>query len=917
MKLLKRRVFPLILLIIAVPVFSQSVTGFLKIAAIRIQFQVDEDAGTTGNGLFLLDDNSSECGVYTIDPPPHDRDYFISQLKAVDSYYRNVSYNQFGIDLSNSTIFPDEQNTAYTVPNSMSWYNPYGESDEVHEERITQLFRDALSAAESVSFDDYDLIVIFHAGIGQDFSLPTLDPTPEDIPSTYIDRDMLGTPHLGVEHGIILPETQNHLLFPETESIFSSTSEPCSYQFGLTGTFALMVGFAAGMPPLWDINTGESGLGIFGLMDQGSNNGQGVVPAPPDAWTRVWAGWVIPETVNPPSTVELPSINVENDLNQIQITDDEYFLIENRNNWFRERVSVDSARYTIWKSTGTYPGFYKVLFDSVSIEKDDNGVITSIPNYDLGLPASGLLIWHIDETAIESAPDWYSLNADITKRGVDLEEADGAQDIGYPSIHMFADPSSGYFGDMWFKGNQEYINANGVTHPVFGPYTHPNTKANSGASTFLKIDNISLPDDTMTFTVSNTILAEGFPDSTANIVFVCDVDGDGNRDILGGRDSLWWASINNVSNRRYFKKDDEVFTYSDEIFITKTNFEDSPLNLIVSTNPYVYEFQYDQEMNDIVMISSGHYSESLFVVKNGIQFDTLTVVEYEEYKKSVTIDYESGLLKTQKDESYFYPLEGDTISLSDVIGISGEQFLSIQATDLNLDGSPEILMVNADHNLFAYDINLIMMPGFPVSLQLNRSVFIYDLVGDSHSEIVVKSLVGDKIYVLNHTGDIIYQFASSVSDRIQYVGALDESAYIVTSFNIWKFDQTENDQLRSWSYADADPMHSRTIQLPGLTVDSELELFDKDRTYAYPNPVYEDEVTLRVQCGAAESIEIKIYDLAGYYVETIIIDDPIQYMPNEVHWDVRNVEPGVYFANVAVTEGDETQSKVIKIAVIK
>ena len=44
--------------------------------------------------------------------------------------------------------------------------------------------------------------------------------------------------------------------------------------------------------------------------------------------------------------------------------------------------------------------------------------------------------------------------------GVDLEESDGAQDIGYPSIFLFNDPSVGYFGDMWFEGNSQYYLSN-------------------------------------------------------------------------------------------------------------------------------------------------------------------------------------------------------------------------------------------------------------------------------------------------------------------------------------------------------------------------------------------------------------------------------------------------------------------------
>ena len=108
-------------------------------------------------------------------------------------------------------------------------------------------------------------------------------------------------------------------------------------------------------------------------------------------------------------------------------------------------VSIDSMQYVMWEQTERYPNFVEVLMDSVNIEKDDNGVITEIPNYDLGLPASGFLIWHIDERIIYSGLNDYSVNSDKTHRGIDLEEADGAQDIGYMSVFLFNDPSSGYF----------------------------------------------------------------------------------------------------------------------------------------------------------------------------------------------------------------------------------------------------------------------------------------------------------------------------------------------------------------------------------------------------------------------------------------------------------------------------------------
>jgi len=59
----------------------------------------------------------------------------------------------------------------------MDYYHPYGSSDELSEERLTELFKDALEAAytkDSLDFPEGSLIIVFHAGIGQDFSLPFL-----------------------------------------------------------------------------------------------------------------------------------------------------------------------------------------------------------------------------------------------------------------------------------------------------------------------------------------------------------------------------------------------------------------------------------------------------------------------------------------------------------------------------------------------------------------------------------------------------------------------------------------------------------------------------------------------------------------------------------------------------------------------
>ena len=159
------------------------------------------------------------------------------------------------------------------------------------------------------------------------------------------------------------------------------------------------IGFAVGLPPLWQIETGKSGVGIFGLMDQGSNNGRGIIPSPPNPWTRIYAGWEGFKEYRLPQKISLISAK-KNDIAKIEISNSEYFLIENRNNWYRRYVGLDSARLSVWEKTGDYPSYTKILFDSTGIQKDKNGVFVEINNYNMGMPASGILIWHINEQKI-------------------------------------------------------------------------------------------------------------------------------------------------------------------------------------------------------------------------------------------------------------------------------------------------------------------------------------------------------------------------------------------------------------------------------------------------------------------------------------------------------------------------------------
>ena len=884
--------------------------GLVRVAAIRISFQEDNNPGTTGNGSFLYSAPIDTCGKYTIDPVPHDRSYFESQLLAVSNYFKSVSYNKFGIDMDNSMVYPISEEGSYVLSNQMNYYHPFNQ-EEIHDERITELFRDAIDIAyttDSINFSLYDHIVIFHAGIGQDFSLPFLDPTPEDIPSTFVDKEMLDK-YLGgsieisnsvIDQGIILPETQNHLFFEDSENIFLNAEEPCDYQYGLTGTFALMLGFAIGLHPLWDTETGQSGIGIFGLMDQGSNNGRGLIPAPPDAWTRKHIGWEYSTRIIPPASINLPSRS-ENNIIEIPINDDEYFLIENRNNWYRDKMYIDSTRYNIYENSNRYPPFVEILFDSVLIDQDDNGVVTNVYNYDLGLPSSGILIWHIDEVNIDRGINNYSINNDRLNRGVDLEESDGAQDIGFPSIFLFSDPSAGYFGDMWFKGNPEYERSNpsmdGLS-PEFSHFSYPSTVSNSGSASFITIDNIGHQSDTMHFNVYNSLLADGFPDSSLHIRLVYDLDNNGLMDIIGGVNNLWIAEEGNLLNKQYF-------------YSTINNIYDISIRLFNNSNQLVI-----LEKDDIASYVNFYKKNSSLENLEYVFSDTLEMLD------AVFINNNSNNLIYKEATDLFFNTAYSINNDGSTDSISGYPLLSI--SDLDLDGQSEYLVVkNYSQNTSLFHIgmlevrninNNVMVSGFPVdSISNQYPALIKDLYGDEHPEIIVKNK-NDEIIIINWKGEIEYNLVNDGS-LICLAEYQDKNA-IITSSSIWLFDEVSENRGNQWAAKNHDFGNSRTLQLHIPEKPYQNALIDKNKTYAYPNPAYNEKVNFRIAVESAEKIDIMIYDVAGYFIHKINFMNPIMGMIEEKVWNVDQIEPGVYFANITAWSGDTSETEILKVVIL-
>ena len=355
----------------------------------------------------------------------------------------------------------------------------------------------------------------------------------------------------------------------------------------------------------------------------------------------------------------------------------------------------------------------------------------------IGLPESGLLIWHIDESIINGGLDTYSINSDISNRGIDLEEADGAQDIGYVSLDIFNDPSSGWFGDMWFKGNTQYVYANPFMadiKPSFGPDTYPSTKANDGSPTFINISEISKARDTMKFFISNTYLVNNYPDTTFNYRLSFDINDDGENDFIGGLDSIYLQVNDAEINRDYFHN---IIGDNFNILLTKGD-DRTTINIFEEHLDSLHHFQYDYIISmDSIFLSTDIWYDTLFYA---ISNDDTSI----EWKTSSQWDsHIKRVFSSPNNFSIDQNNRGITVeSFSESIKKwERKRFQYIAGIDIDLDAKGDLLALDTSGFLYAFNSELILMPSFPLDIRLAPPILSQNILGDNFPEIIAKSIV--------------------------------------------------------------------------------------------------------------------------------------------------------------------------------
>jgi len=460
----------------------------LRVLGLKIDFATDSlgSQTTTPDGKFDLRDGKS-LGI-VIDPPPHDRKFFLSHLEALRRYWKFASYGHLVIEYD---VYPQADSAAYRLADT-GRYGPWTLGQESFDS-AQRFFNDAVRAADqtdSIPFGRFDVVTLFHAG--SDFQTDLKGDSPRDFPTFQInlnDSVPVNGGAVSIRGGVVMPETESQ----------------DGYYAAINGTLAHEFGHTQGLLDLYDIETLLPGVGVWSNMDSGYLLGtqvrdektgavveaSGILPVSLDPWSKflLWPDGI--QYVDPGRSLatSLRATELSDTTLFVPLGGEEFYLIENRETDLNGDNTLILDRED---STGVLLG--PTLADSTDTLGDKE--------YDFLLPGQGILVWHVDNSVIygRHIPPDFGINSNPSRRGVRVMEADGILDLGDPtSPYLFGSPF-----DPYFVGN----------HTRLGPETTPNSNTNDGGVSHITIGVTSPAGVVMGLSVTGDWRVEGWPIAT-------------------------------------------------------------------------------------------------------------------------------------------------------------------------------------------------------------------------------------------------------------------------------------------------------------------------------------------------------------------------------------------------------------------
>ena len=552
----------------------------LEVFALRIQFQKEnpDNSLTTGDGTFDSDKKNKDA--YSLDPPENRGTplYWLKHFEFANNYFNAVSGGNLVVK---ARVFPDPStgSSVYTLAKPIIDYNrtskkkgeKTAEYDEARSRDYLTFIYDAIAAAAADSSEEGPFRIpvsknpnvkraymIIHAGASRLVDGGSMGTKGADTPGDFMDiyiagddwqylqadsaRSKAAKPVIGLTSvgdtattGIRIPGGAVDTL--RSVMVVSETASQDGLNWGVNGIIVNQIAREIGLPNTYDVVKGISRLGYYDVMDfAGYNAGNGFLPSLPAAWERAYMGWSQVKEVRPvagkPVTVDIAAAGTGKgtEIVKVPLSASEYLLIENRQrSWNKEGtvdVAVDRLTPNAESSVRTVPvdSLNLVFEDSVCVKgkcnenkKKAKGLIVGLDSYDAGLPASGIVVWRVNDWYLREtlqygiANFWGGDTLRDHQFGVAMVEADGMLSIGKTFKNALGEDMYDYgSGTDLLPHKREAAEDSkqkfkAVTE--IGPTGYANTMTSMGGYTGIKI-KVDIPKDAREEKTANVFMGD-------------------------------------------------------------------------------------------------------------------------------------------------------------------------------------------------------------------------------------------------------------------------------------------------------------------------------------------------------------------------------------------------------------------------
>jgi len=560
-------------------------TDTLEVFVLRVQFAEEkpDNSLTTGNGLFgkvPMDKNA-----YSLDPTNKSGSvpYWQKHLEFANGYFNAASNGQLAVKAKVFPITAVEKPIIDYNRTSKKKGEKTAEYDEARSRDYLTFVYDAIvSAAKDTSENSPFRIplskdpnvkrayMIVHAGSsrlvdGGSMGTKNAD-TPADFMDIYVSRDAweylmpdsakneIVKPTFGVNetgdsvvNGLKIKGSVLDTL--RTVMVVSETASQDGLNWGINGIVVNQIAREIGLPNTYDVVKGISRLGYFDLMDfAGYSAGNGFMPAMPAAWERAYMGWSNVKEVRPtaghPVTVDIAAAGsgLGEEIIKVPLSGSEYLLIENRQRSWNNKGMVNVVLGTADDDTDTT--INQIPVDSLNLVFEDSvcvkgkckvnkskakGLIVGLDSYDAGIPASGIVVWKVNEWYLREtlqygvANFWGGDTLRDHQFGISLIEADGVLSIGKTFKNALGEDTYDYGSGTDMLPHLRVADKDSKqkfdTVKTIMPTGYANTMTTQGGYTGIKI-SASIPKDFRKEKTSNAFMGDSVLNFAAPVISV-------------------------------------------------------------------------------------------------------------------------------------------------------------------------------------------------------------------------------------------------------------------------------------------------------------------------------------------------------------------------------------------------------------